>query len=140
MGEQARAAIGDEIVSVDGARRVRVDRGDVTADLAAAVESADGVVVHGESGVGKSAAVLGLLTTTKTGVEAEDEPEPAHDPVDAAGADESAGESQVVCINLRHLQRTALEFEGTLGVPLRDLLAEMSAPTRVWAAPHFPDS
>ncbi len=131
LGEQARAAVGDEIVSADGARRVRVDRGDVTADLAAAVGSADGVVVHGESGVGKSAAALGLLTTTKMAAEAEDEPEPAHDPVDAADADESAGERQVVCMNLRHLQRTALEFEGTLGVPLRDLLAEMSAPARV---------
>ena len=131
LGEQARAAVGDEIVSADGARRVRVDRGDVTAGLAAAVGSADGVVVHGESGVGKSAAALGLLTTTKRGAEAEDERNAAHDPVDAAGAHESAGESQVVCMNLRHLQRTALEFEGTLGVPLRDLLAEMSAPARV---------
>ena len=131
LGEQARAAVGDEIVSGDGARRVRVDRGDVTAGLAAAVGSADGVVVHGESGVGKSAAALGLLTTTKRRAEAEDERDAAHDPVDAAGARESAGESQVVCMNLRHLQRTALEFEGTLGVPLRDLLAEMSAPARV---------
>ena len=127
LGEQARAAVGDEIVSADGARRVRVDRGDVTAALAAAVGSADGVVVHGESGVGKSAAALGLLTT-KRGAGAEDERDAAHDPVDAACAHESAGESQVVCMNLRHLPRTALEFEGTLGVPLRDLLAEMSAP------------
>lgn len=129
LGEQARAAVGDEIVSADGARRVRVSRGDVTAALAAAVGSADGVVVHGESGVGKSAAALGLLTTNTA--EAADEPEPANDPVDSGGTDEPAGESQVVCMNLRHLQRTALAFEGTLGVPLRDLLAEMSAPTRV---------
>ena len=131
LGEQARAAVGDEIVSADGARRVQVDRGDVTADLAAAVRSAAGVVVHGQSGVGKSAAALGLLTTTNTAAEAEDESEPADGPVNAAGADESAGETQVVCMNLRHLPGTALEFEGTLGGPLRDLLAEMSAPTRV---------
>ncbi len=131
LGEQARAAVGDEIVSADGARRVRVDRDDVTAGLAAAVRSADGVVVHGESGVGKSAAALGLLTTTNRGAVAEAGPDAAHDPVEAAGAHESAGELQVVCMNLRHLQRTALEFEGTLGVPLRDLLAEMSAPVRV---------
>jgi hypothetical protein len=108
-----------------------VDRADVTADLAAAVRSAGGVVVHGKSGVGKSAAVLGLLTATYTAAEAEGGPESADGAMDAAGADESIGESQVVCMNLRHLQRTALEFEGTLGVPLRDLLAEMSAPTRV---------
>lgn len=127
LGEQARAAAGAEIVSADGARRVRVDRGDVTACLAAAVGSADGVVVHGESGVGKSAAVLGLLTAIQTGAEAEGEPNAAHDPVDTI----DAGESQVVYMNLRHLQRTALEFEGTLGMPLRDLLAEMSAPARV---------
>jgi DNA-binding transcriptional ArsR family regulator len=131
LGEQARAAVGDEIVSADGARRVRVDRGDVTAGLAAAVRSADGVIVHGESGVGKSAAALGLRTATKRGAKAENEPNAANDPVDADGAHGLPGESQVVCMNLRHLQRTALEFEGTLGVPLRDLLAEMSAPARM---------
>lgn len=134
LGEQARAAVGDEIVSTDGARRVRLDRGDVTAELTAAVGSAAGVVVHGESGVGKSATALGLLTTTNTTAGAEAEPKPADEPADApdaARADESAAESQVVCMNLRHLPGTALEFEGILGVPLRDLLAEMSAPTRV---------
>lgn len=110
LGEQARAAVGDEIVSADGARRVRVDRSDVATDLAAAVESADGVIVHGDSGVGKSAAALGFLV-------AADEPE--------------SGDTQVVCMNLRHLPDTALEFERTLGAPLRDLLAEMSTPTRV---------
>ncbi|MEV0082884.1 hypothetical protein [Saccharopolyspora sp. NPDC050642] len=131
LGEQAQAAVGDEIVSADGARRVRVDRDDVTASLTAAVGSADGVVVHGQSGVGKSAATLGLLTTMNTVAKAADEPGTADDRADAAGADGAEGESQIVCMNLRHLQRTVLEFEGSLGVPLRDLLAEMSAPTRV---------
>jgi len=134
LGEQARAAVGYEIVSTDGARRVRLDRGNVTAELTAAVGSAAGVVVHGESGVGKSAAALGLLTTSNTTAGAEAKPKPAGelaDAPDAVGADESVAESQVVCMNLRHLPATALEFEGILGVPLRDLLAEMSAPTRV---------
>ena len=134
LGEQARAAVGDEIVSTDGARRVRLDRANVTAELTAAVGSAAGVVVHGESGVGKSAAALGLLTTSHTTAGAEAKPKPAGelaDAPDAVGADESVAESQVVCMNLRHLPATALEFEGILGVPLRDLLAEMSAPTRV---------
>lgn len=137
LGEQARAAVGYEIVSTDGARRVRLERGNVTAELTAAVGSAAGVVVHGESGVGKSAAALGLLTTSNATAGAEAKPKPAgeladaSDAPDAVGADESVAESQVVCMNLRHLPATALEFEGILGVPLRDLLAEMSAPTRV---------
>ncbi|PBB08253.1 hypothetical protein CKW39_10660 [Kocuria sp. WRN011] len=130
LNEQARAAVSDEIVSADGARRIRVDRGDVATDLSAAVVSAGGVVMHGESGVGKSAAALGLLTATNTAV-ADDEPKPTDGLAGSAGAGEPAGGSQVMCMNLRHLPGTALDFESALKVPLRQLLAEMSAPTRV---------
>jgi len=127
LGEQARAAVQAEIASADGARRVRIDRGDVVAQLRAAVGAVAGVVVHGESGVGKSAVALGSLTTTDTaaGTETDTEPEPA------GGSAVSADESQAVCVNLRHLPSTAVEFEAALGARLRDLLAEVSAPTRV---------
>lgn len=121
LSEQARAAVGDAIVSADGARRVQVDRADVTAALTAAVGSAAKVVLHGESGVGKSAAALCLLTTTPIAAKADGAP------ADADGA----CESQILCLNLRHLPRTTLGFEGLLRSPLGNLLAEMSAPTRL---------
>ena len=68
------------------------------------------VLVTGESGVGKSAVVLGELT-------------------DAAAADPVTYD--VVCLNLRLLPPTMAELRSALGAPLDDLLAEMSAPTRV---------
>lgn len=125
LGEQARAAVRGEIASADGARRVRVDRGDVVAELRAAVAAAAGVVVHGESGVGKSSAALGSLTTTDTmrGTESK--------AADGATETGGAGASHVVCMNLRHLPSTAVAFEAAVGARLRDLLAEMSAPSRV---------
>ncbi len=119
LDEQARDAVGNEIVSADGARRLRLDRDDVTASLTAAVESAAGVVVHGESGVGKSSIALGLVATT-VGMETHANPDGQGDPA-----------PQVVCLNLRHLPVTVLQFESELHVPLRQLLAEMSSPTRV---------
>jgi hypothetical protein len=125
LGEQARDAVGNEIVSADGARRVRLDRDDVTALLTTAVGSAAGVVVHGESGVGKSSVALGLLAST-VGMEAQAGPD---DQADQGQQGDAA--PQVVCMNLRHLPATVLQFEGELHVPLRRLLAEMSAPTRV---------
>lgn len=126
LGEQARAAVGDEIVSVNGLRRVRVGRSDVVAELTAAVGSAGLVVVHGESGVGKSAIALGLSTFSSTATDAKVGGRAINHSVVA-----QAGESHAVCFNLRHLPRTVLELEGILEVPLRDLLAEMSAPDRL---------
>ncbi len=68
------------------------------------------VLVTGESGVGKSALVLGELT-------------------EAADADPVTYE--VVYLNLRLLPPTAAELRTALGASLDELLAEMSAPTRV---------
>jgi DNA-binding transcriptional ArsR family regulator len=113
LGEQAQAAVEDEIASADGARRVRVDRGDVVAALMSAVRSSAGVVLHGDSGVGKSSVALGLAASV------------------ASERKSAAGAMQVVCLNLRHLPDTALQFEGELGVPLQELLGELSAPSRV---------
>ena len=39
--------------------------------------------------------------------------------------------TQAVCINLRHLPNTTVEFESLLGCPLALLLAELSAPERL---------
>src|SRR5947207_2718750 len=65
------------------------------------------LVVLGESGVGKSALVLA-----------------------AATADPDA--EQAVCINLRHLPNTTVEFESLLRYPFAMLLAELSAPQRLF--------
>jgi hypothetical protein len=68
------------------------------------------VLVSGESGAGKSALVLGELT-------------------DAAVEDPTTVE--LACLNLRNLPPTIIELRKLLGGPLENLLAEMSAPTRV---------
>lgn len=128
LGRQARMAVANQIVSPDGVRRVSVDRTELGADLARAIASARGVVLHGESGVGKSALALGLLNNTGAPGEG------AAGKADAGAFAERAArddETQFVCLNLRHLPRTTLEFERGLHAPLQELLSDMSAPTRV---------
>jgi DNA-binding transcriptional ArsR family regulator len=100
----------NRITSEDGSRAVRVDRSGPTAELLALARSAASVVAHGESGVGKSALVVAAA-------------------VDAAAG--SPGDTQAVCVNLRHLPRTGLELEAYLGAPLAVLLSELSAPQRL---------
>ena len=108
--ERALSSVHDAISAADGARRVHIDRRDVAASVMATATTGTAVVAHGESGVGKSALVLGAATS-------------------AATADSDA--TQAVCINLRHLPGTTLEFESLLGCPLAMLLAELSAPQRL---------
>src|SRR5207247_3759618 len=72
----------------------------------AAATTGKAVVVHGESGVGKSALVLAAATAERNA-------------------------TQAVCINLRHLPNITVEFESLLGSPLASLLAELSAPERL---------
>ncbi len=110
VNDRALSSVHDAINAADGARRVHIDRRDVAAPVIATATTGTAVVAHGESGVGKSALVLGAATS-------------------AATADPDA--TQVVCINLRHLPGTTLEFESLLGCPLAMLLAELSAPQRL---------
>jgi hypothetical protein len=108
---RAVASVRDQIVSGDGRRSIHLDRGDAIVELLAIVESTNAAVVaHGDSGVGKSALVLQAATG-------------------AASAD--VDRTQALCVNLRHLPTTTLEFESFLGAPLPTLLAEMSAPHRL---------
>ena len=68
------------------------------------------VVAYGDSGVGKSALVIGAAT----------------------GATSSAPDTtQALCINLRHLPTTSSGTRVSLGAPLITLLAELSAPQRL---------
>ena len=108
---QATASVRDEIASGDGSRTIHLDRSDAAAELLALIGSATAAVVaHGDSGVGKSALVIGATTG-------------------AASSDPDT--TQAVCINLRHLPPTTLAFEAFLGAPLATLLAELSAPQRL---------
>ena len=105
LNDRALSAARDHISAVDGIRRVHIDRGDIAESVFAAAGPGQAVVVYGESGVGKSGLILS-----------------------AAPADPSLREA--VCINLRHLPTTTLEFESILGCPLSELLAELTAPPR----------
>ncbi|MGH2892600.1 MAG: hypothetical protein ACRDPM_04930 [Solirubrobacteraceae bacterium] len=106
---RAVASVRGNITSADGIRTVQVDRSDAAAELLAAVSSNVAVVVHGESGVGKSALVLRTATSAVS---------------------LNFDTTQALCINLRHLPPTTLALEAVLGVPLAALLAELSAPQR----------
>lgn len=111
LHSRAIAAVRTEITSGDLSRVAHLDRGDVAAGLVALLASSPAALVaHGDSGVGKSAVVIQMATDS------------------ANNAPDSA---QVLCINLRHLPKTSLEFESYLGAPLATLLAELSAPQRL---------
>ena len=103
----ALLSLRDEVTDSDRIRRVSLDRSDVTDRLIAAVGEADAVVVVGESGVGKSALTIRALS---------------------AGAPDTMGG---LCINLRQMPKLTVEFEARLGLPLAELLGELSAPLRI---------
>ena len=106
----ALSSVRDKIASIDGARRIRLDRNTESDELFSKVANAAAVVVSGESGVGKSAlAVRGLTAAAET----------APDGV------------QALCINLRHIPELTVQFQDTLGCPLSTLLGELSAPQRM---------
>ena len=104
---QARDAVRDHIGLGD--RTFHLDRATDGAAVLAAVKRTFAVVVHGESGAGKSAVVLGA----------------------AKAAAANPDETQVVCLNLRHLPEVSLELVARLGCPLETLLSELSAPHRL---------
>jgi hypothetical protein len=105
---QARDAVHDTVgPSPNG---VRIDRSALAAAIAAAVRDHDLVVVTGDSGVGKSALVVTVVS-------------------DLASREPAA--VQALVLNLRQLPATAGELEHDLGAPLEQLIGEMSAPLRV---------
>ena len=110
LHDRSLAPVRDEITASDGARRIRLERGDLAAELFAAAADATAIVVTGESGVGKSALAVRALAS-------------------AGAANPEA--VQVLCVNLRHLPDRTLSFENELGCPLAELLSELSAPQRL---------
>jgi hypothetical protein len=110
LDQRALSWVRDTIAAGDGARSVRLARGDVAEALLAMAKTGTAVLAHGDSGVGKSALVLTAATS-------------------AAAADPDA--TQAICINLRDLPDKTVAFEAILGSPLATLLAELSAPRRL---------
>jgi hypothetical protein len=107
---QATASVRDDVKSGDGSRSIHLDRSDAASGLLAATGTATAAVVaHGDSGVGKSALVIGTLT---------------------GAASRDPDTTQALCINLRHVGSETLTLESFLGAPLATLLAELSAPHR----------
>lgn len=110
LNNEAVAAVRNEIESSDGLRCLHLQRDELSHGLLTAATSGGAVLVHGESGVGKSALVISTLTNAEA---------------------VAPNATQAIIINLRHLPGTTLELEGHLGVPLGTLLAELSAPRRL---------
>ena len=110
LHESAISSVRDEIITSDGARRVRLNRETEAKELLAKVANAAAVVVSGESGVGKSALAVRSLMASET---------------------VNSEEVQALSINLRHLPKLTVQFEDTLGCPLSTLLGELSAPQRM---------
>lgn len=107
LHERAVGAVRGQVTSSDGGHRAHIDRSAALAELRTLATTNAAVVVHGESGVGKSALLVEAVT--------------------AANDDEC----QALMINIRHLPATAMELEQALGAPLATVLAELSAPERL---------
>jgi len=112
LDADARNSVSRELGVGAGAAPVQLPRRDLAAKVRSELSPSHGVLISGESGTGKSALVLGEL---------------------AGVARSDPAQYEVLCLNLRLLPATMAELRNALGAPLEDLLAEMSAPTRVLA-------
>ena len=110
LHEIALKQVRDEISTNNRTRHLSLDRSKASEELVATVSDSAAVLVHGESGVGKSA--LSLLSLTAT-----------------YAADPDG--TQTLCINLRHVPKLTLDLEDKLGCPISTLMRELSAPQRV---------
>ncbi|WP_280343159.1 ATP-binding protein [Nocardia neocaledoniensis] len=110
LGQQARDAVRMTIASADGSRVLKLRRAEAEAGLLAAALGSDAVVVHGQSGSGKSALVRAAIEHARSS---------------------NPGALQAQFINLRHLPKSSLLLEQAFDVPLQVLLCELSAPQRI---------
>jgi hypothetical protein len=110
LHQQARAAvrhrIGDDTAGASG----QLDRGGDRQAFMTAAAAGNATIVSGDSGVGKSALVLGAA---------------------GAAAEASGGEMEVLCLNLRQLPESSFDLVSRLGCSMETLLADMSAPMRI---------
>lgn len=110
LHERALSSVHNEIIAGDDVRRIHLDRSGISEGVVEIAKDSVAIIVSGESGVGKSALVLGSFAHELT-----DDPDSV----------------QALCINLRHVPKLTVEFESTLGYPLPTLLSELSAPQRM---------
>lgn len=109
LDREARTAVPRTLIGSGTSVELRLERTEMRAELAVAMLQASGdLVVRGDSGVGKSAAVL--------------------DAVEPPVLDD---DSQVLALNLRHLPDTPLDLIAALSEPLEELLAGLTAPKRL---------
>lgn len=92
------------------AETLHLPRSSLASAIRGQLQPGAAMLVSGESGAGKSVLVLGELTAV-------------------AAADPA--QYDLVCLNLRRLPPAMAALRNTLGVPLEELLAEMSAPSRI---------
>lgn len=110
LDSAAQAAVRLGLGSGTDGESFRLPRSDEAQKLRDGLSTTGAVLVTGQSGIGKSALVLGELAALS-----------ASNPV----------EYDIVFLNLRQLPPTMMEMRQALGAPLEELLAEMSAPTRL---------
>ncbi|MEU1647254.1 S1 family peptidase [Micromonospora zamorensis] len=104
-----RTTIGDELSG--GLKLAFADRREQLAGvLLEAGTQASALLISGESGIGKSALTLSTVAELEA--------------VGRAGFD-------AVVVNLRSLPQSSLELRAALGMPMEDVLGELSAPSRV---------
>lgn len=106
LDEQARTAVARSLAS-GASNELTLPRSAVREELRAAL-AADGELVVGDSGVGKSALVM-----------------------DAIAPDQLGADRQAVALNLRHLPTSQLELLALLSSPMEMLLGELTAPERL---------
>ena len=108
LDKEARAAVPRVLTGPGDRPGLRLERAEVREKLSEALHEGGDLVVAGASGVGKSAAVL-----------------------DAVEPSVLAADCQALVFNLRHLPGTLLGFVNALSEPLEELLAGMTAPSRL---------
>lgn len=109
LDREAREAVPRTLAGSGAQDELTLERPEMRTQLAAALHGAHGdLLVRGESGVGKSAAVL--------------------DAVEPSTLDKDC---QALALNLRHLPDTPLALVADLSAPLEGLLAGLTAPQRL---------
>lgn len=109
LDREARAAVSRKLTGSGIHGDLTLERGQVRNELTAALQrEGEDLVVRGESGVGKSAAVLAAIEPSMLGQNC-----------------------QALAINLRDLPNTLLELAARLSEPLEDLLDGLTAPRRL---------
>ncbi|MDQ3963610.1 MAG: hypothetical protein M3277_06835 [Actinomycetota bacterium] len=109
LDQEAREAVQRSLVGSGAHGELKLERDEMRTGLTKALrEPEHDLLVHGQSGAGKSAAVL-----------------------DAIEASALCDESQALVVNLRHIPATPLDFVAALSQPLEQLLSDLTGSQRI---------